>query len=132
MVWITKGWTDCNVKIRECLGFAEFYRRFVRRFATVAQPLFDLIKKGAVFAWTDAAQAVFGWLKSCIKSALVLRYPDFSKPFVITTDASGYGIGAVLSQEHDGFQHPVAFQNRAINAAERRYSTTEQECLAVF
>lgn len=90
--------TPSNVKqLRGFLGLSGYYRRFIKQYAHLARPLTDLLKRDN-FQWNSQADAAFHTLKLPITSAPILRLPDFSKPFVIETDASGSGIGAVLSQ----------------------------------
>ena len=124
--------TPTNIKeLRQFLGLTNYYRKFVRGFAHIAVPLYQLTKKGTVWAWTGPRIAAFEALKAALISSSCLYAPDHSKPFVLQTDASDVGIGAVLEQEHDHEFHPVAFISRKLNDAETRYSGTERECLAV-
>ena len=124
--------TPTNVKeLRQFLGLTNYYRKFVRGFAHIAVPLYELTKKGAVWAWTGPRIAAFEALKAALIASPCLYAPDHSKAFVLQTDASDVGIGAVLEQEHDHEFHPVAFISRKLNDAETRYSGTERECLAV-
>lgn len=122
-----------NVKeVRRFLGIASWYRRFVPDFAKVSQPLTQLLKKGKHFKWTNDQQMAFDSLKSCLTNAPVLACPDFSQTFSLQTDASDYGLGAVLTQELDGQERVIAYASRHLNSAEQNYSTTEKECLAVI
>jgi len=112
---------------------ASFYRRFVLDFAKVARPLYELTKENVRFEWQKAHEDAFELLKKRLTTFPVLRYPDFSRPFSIYTDASRYGLGAVLSQtSDDGKEHPVAYASRNLNPAESRYPATELEGLAVY
>jgi hypothetical protein len=114
------------------LGLASYYRRFVPQFSKIAQPLRAMTCKGATFAWTTEAQAAMQQLKERLTNAPVLDYPSFGKPFTLETDTSINGIGAVLSQEQDDCRlHPIAYASRLLSSAERNYSITELETLAV-
>ena len=118
--------------IREFLGLTGYYRRFIKDYAKVAKPLYDLLKKDKEFNWEDTQETSFNILKERLCSEPILLFPDFSKPFILTTDASDDAIGAVLSQIQDELEHPVAYLSRTLNKAEHNYSTTEKECLAVL
>ena len=101
-------------------------------FAKIAQPLHRLTKKDVKFCWTDDCQQAFERLRDVLVTAPVLAYPDFSRPFQLETDASGEGLGAVLSQEQeDGTRRPIAYASRSSQGAEMRYSATELEALGV-
>ena len=109
-----------------------YYRRFIDGFAKIASPLHNLTKKNSTFIWTTECQNAFELLKEKLTCAPVLLYPDFGKPFVLETDASIKGLGAVLSQKQDNGQlHPVAFSSRALSPPEKNYGVTELETLAV-
>ena len=125
--------TPTSVKeMRQFVGIASYYRRFIKGFAKVAQPLHALTQKGAVFKWSVSCQEAFQHLKNLLVEAPVLSYPDFLKPFTLETDASVLGLGAVLSQQQDdGHLHPVAYASRALSPQEKRYGITELETLAV-
>lgn len=94
----------------------------------LAKPLTDLLKKGVSFVWTEPAEQAFQLLKQSLISAPVLALPDFNKPFVIETDASNTGIGAVLQQEG----HPIAFVSKALGPKNQGLSTYEKESLAIL
>ena len=117
--------------VRQFLGLASYYRRFVTGFASVAAPLTRLLEKNCIFQWTPAAQHSFSILKHRLTSSPVLAFPDFQKEFILDTDASLTGIGAVLSQIEDGKERVVAYASRTLSKAERRYDVTRRELLAV-
>jgi hypothetical protein len=101
--------------------------------ADVAAPLNALRKKGVKFVWGKEQQTAFDKLKEAISQPPVLRMADFSKPFVLQTDASGVAVGAVLSQDVDGFRQPIAYASRTLSVQERKASSIyELECLAVL
>uniref|UniRef100_A0A3B1KDF6 Gypsy retrotransposon integrase-like protein 1 n=1 Tax=Astyanax mexicanus TaxID=7994 RepID=A0A3B1KDF6_ASTMX len=119
--------------VRAFLGLASYYRRFVPHFATLATPLTALLKKDQPdeVQWSEDAQAAFAALKKCLTSEPVLRNPDFNLPFILHTDASDTGLGAVLVQEFHGEEHPILYISRALNPAEKRYAALEREALAI-
>ena len=125
--------TPTSVKaVQQFLGLASYYRRFVPNFARVANSLYALTRQDVPFQWTQACQHSFERLKDLLTTLPVLAYPDFTKEFVLHTDASGAVIGAVLEQEQDdGLLHPVAYASRTTNRHEKRYGVTELEALGV-
>ncbi|KAK3539567.1 hypothetical protein QTP70_010278 [Hemibagrus guttatus] len=121
-------------ELQRFLGFANFYRRFIRNYSSVAGPLTSLLKgKPRRLAWMDQAQAAFLQLKDCFTMAPILRHPDPDLPFMVEVDASSSGIGAVLSQQHGvpGKLHPCAFYSRKLTAAEANYDVGNQELLSI-
>jgi hypothetical protein len=116
-------------QIKSFLGVTGYYRKFIKDYAKVAQPMTRFLKKKYKLDVNDTAyKESFQKLKELITSHPVLKYPDFKKKFILTTDASYYAIGAVLSQE----EHPVAFASRTLNEHEINYSTIEKELLAII
>ncbi len=120
--------------VRAFLGLTGYYRRFIPDFASVAAPLTDLTRKNVPnhVPWNSTCNRAFQELKRRLCNAPVLQSPDFTQPFVIQTDASDYGVGAVLSQrDSDGCDHPVAYFSKKLLPREQNYSTVEKECLAI-
>ena len=120
--------------VRAFLGLTGYYRKFIPNYATIALPLTDLTKKSLPNAveWTTACDTAFTELKRRLVSTPVLKSPDFSKQFILQTDASERGIGAVLSQRTStGEEHPIAYYSRKLLPREERYATVEKECLAI-
>ena len=119
--------------IRSFLGLANYYRKFVKGFSKIALPLNRLLTKDVPFKWTNDCQRAFDELKQALTTTPVLAYPDFNKPFILSSDASNMAIGYVLSQiGDDGKEHVIAYGGRALNSAEKAYSVTEQEMLALI
>ena len=123
------------------LQMVGFYRKFIPRFAQLSAPLNKFTRKDFPFLWTETEQSSFDQLKDAITSPAVLILPDPSQPYLIRTDASRVGIGAVLLQQlspdpHDtsttSIYKPVAFASRSLKPAEKRYSAIELEALAIW
>lgn len=118
--------------LQQFLGLSSYYRRFIQGYAAIARPLHQLTRKGAEFLWTPACQAALEELKKRLTTAPVLAYPALDRDFVLETDASILGLGAILSQKQsDDLLHPVAFASRSLSRSEANYSITELETLAV-
>ena len=117
--------------VRSFLGIASYYRKFVKYFTTIAMPLTDLLHKDNVFRWQNAEQEVFEQLKISLTTAPVLALPDPSKPFLVTTDASDYAIGAILSQDQGKGEQPIAYESRKMTPAELNYPVHEKELLVM-
>jgi len=120
-------------QVRALIGLAGFYRKFIPDFSTIALPLTDLTKKGQPdkVLWTEVQQLAFEQLKPKLASGLIMKLPDMQKDFILRTDTSADGIGAVLLQDEDSKLFPVAYASRKVQERERKYSTVERECLAV-
>ncbi|XP_043867322.1 uncharacterized protein LOC122757821 [Drosophila mojavensis] len=114
-------------ELRQSVGLASWYRRFVPNFADVVQPMTALLKKGRKWEWGTPQQAAFEDLKRKLTEAPVLACPDFNKRFTLQTDASDHGLGAVLTQEEDGQERVVAYASRRLAPSEVNYTTTEKE-----
>ena len=123
--------TPSNAKeLKQFLGLASYYRRFVRGFAKIASPLHHLSEKKKAWAWTDECEQAFKLLKHHLISAPILRLPNFSQDFILDADASENGLGAVLSQV-DGHEQVVAYASTALTKAEKNYCATRKELLAL-
>ena len=119
-------------EVRQFLGMCSYYRRFIPCFSVIARPLHHLTRKGAEFVWSPDCEGGFRALKEKLTHPPVLAYPSFEKSFVLETDASGSGLGAVLSQPlDDNVNHPIAYASRSLSPAESNYNITELEMLAV-
>ena len=119
-------------QLRSFLGLASYYRRFIPSFSRVASPLFALTRKDVLFQWDERCQSSFDRLKGLLIQAPLLVFPDFTKPFVLETDASGQGLGAVLSQQQEsGLVAPIAYASRTLQKHEQNYGVTELEALGV-
>ena len=106
--------------------------KFLEDVATIAEPLTALMKKDRRYEWGDTQQEAFEKIKALLSSAPVVARPSFEIQFVVQTDASDTGIGAVLLQIIDGQERVLEFASRTLSPAERNYSVTERECLAVI
>jgi hypothetical protein len=129
-----KDWpTPTTVKdVRSFLGFCNFYRPFIRGFATVACPLNELTRKDAPWTWDTRQQQVFTTLKHRVTSKPILAQPVLNDLFDLEVDASGFTVGAVLLQKkEDGKQHPVGYYSATLNEAERNYDIYNLELLAI-
>src|SRR3569623_1702650 len=113
--------------VRSFMGLVNYFRKFIKDFATLAAPLTDLTRAKHPWAWTERCEQTSLALKHCLTEAPPLISPDVSKPYEVVTDASTVGIGAVLLQDN----RPIAFESRKLSDAEKIYTTTEQEMLAV-
>ena len=120
-------------KLQQFLGFANFYRKFIRNYSTVASPLTALTSPKQPFIWTSAANEAFDTLKSRFSSAPILQMPDPDRQFIVEVDASDIGVGAVLSQRavEDDKLHPCAFFSRRLSSSEENYDIGNRELLAV-
>jgi len=118
-------------ELQSFLVLANYYRRFIPIFASIAYPLHCLLKKNSKFNWSTETQTAFDNIKSKFSSALILVYPNRELSFMVETDSSNFAIGAILSQTtpKDNKIHPVAFFSRSLNSAERNYPIYDKELL---
>jgi hypothetical protein len=122
---------SCVKDIESFLGKVGYYHKFVKDFSKWAYPLNRLKRKDTPWSWGPVEQEAFEELRSQLCEAPVLRHPDFNRPFVLQTDASGYGLGAVLSQEFDDGEHPISYASRTLEDRETRHAIIEKEALAI-
>ncbi|MCG8048682.1 MAG: RNase H-like domain-containing protein, partial [Candidatus Thiodiazotropha endolucinida] len=137
-----------NVKqLRSFLGFTGYYRRFIKDYARLAKPLNDLLvghptnpgsdkkkkkKRDKVpWQWGALQQSAFDTLKEKLSSPPVLAYADFKRPFIVHTDASTEGLGAVLYQVHNGLEHVIAYASRGLRSSEKNYPAHKLEFLCL-
>ena len=118
--------------IKQFLGLAGYYRRFIPDLSVIAKPLTFLLKKNVTFRWTKTQHESFNKLKDILCAHRLLQYPDFSRPFIVSCDASNYGIRGVLSQNFDGKVLPIAYISRTLSETEINYATIEKELLAIL
>ncbi|CAM4327748.1 unnamed protein product, partial [Lepidochelys olivacea] len=135
-VEVIRDWPAPHTKkqVQAFIGMAGYYRRFVPHFSAIATPITELCKKGKPdkVVWTEQCQVAFRALKKALVSGPVLANPDFDKPFVVFTDASDTGLGAVLMQEDEkGERHPIVYLSKKFLPREQHYAAIEKECLAM-
>lgn len=119
-------------EVRRMLGVASWYKRFIPSYSDVCAPLNRLTRKAVKFVWNDSCNKAWNKIKQCLISAPILSCPDFTLPFTIQTDASSYGLGAVLTQATAEGEKVICYLSRSLTRLEQKYTTTEQECLAVL
>jgi len=121
-------------ELQSFLGLCNFYRRFIKNFANIMEPLRKLLKKNSKFIWDNKADEAFNLLKQSFCNCGLLIHPNPEKEFIVETDASDYAVGCVLSQkcDRDKLLHPVAFYSRSFNSAELNYTIYDKELLGVI
>ena len=129
---ISKLPSPTNVKtVREFLGHAGFYRRFIQNFSKIAKPLYKLLEKDAKFEWDAECQQRFEELKAYLTTAPIVRAPNWQLPYEVMCDASDLAVGAVLGQRAEGKPYVVYYSSKTLNEDQRNYITTEKELLAM-
>ena len=125
---ISKLPSPTNVKtVRQFLGHACLYRRFIKYLSKIAKPLYKILENDAKFVWEKECQESFEEVKSHLTTAPIVRAPDWQLPFEVMCDASDLAIGAVLGQREDGKPYAVYYASKIWNEAQRNYTTTEKE-----
>ena len=118
--------------VKSLLGLTNYYKKFILGYSKICSPLFELLKKDKPFIWTGECQAALDKLKTALTTAPILAFPDMEKPFILTCDASRSGLGYILGQlDHEGKERVIEYNGRSLQAAEKNYSATELECLAI-
>jgi len=123
----------CNVtEVRAFLGLVGYYRNFIDQFAKLAEPITALTRANTPFVWSRQCQDAYDELKERLVTEPILAFPNFTKPFILHTDASDVAIGAVLAQrDEEGREKVIGYASKSMSPAERRYTVSERECLAV-
>ncbi|GBG73396.1 hypothetical protein CBR_g16111 [Chara braunii] len=119
-------------EVRSFLGMTGYYRPFVKDYSTIASPLTDLTRLDTPWEWTEECEAAFRKLKYALTHYEVLKLPDPDKPFVVTTDASQYGIGAVLAQKEGPKLRPIEYMSKNMPSQKLAKSTYERELYALY
>ena len=119
-------------QVKQFLGLAGYYRRFINNFAQIATPLTTLLRKHVPYNWMQTCQEAFDTLKVCLTNPPILAFPDFTQPFDLYTDASGDAIGMILGQQQHGEDRVIAYSGRTLTKPEKNYTVTELEALAVI
>ena len=120
-------------ELRAVMGLFNYYRKFVKGFSEITRPMNKLLKKDEEFIWGEKQEKAFKKLKKKLIKAPILQYPNFGRQFVIFTDASKKGLGAVLSQiDDDGNERVIVYDSKSLIQAKKNYHTTDLECLAVI
>ncbi|WKA10589.1 hypothetical protein VitviT2T_028154 [Vitis vinifera] len=117
--------------VRQFLGHAGFYRRFIKDFSKLSKPLCEILANDAKFIWDERCQKSFDQLKQFLTTASIVRDPNWQLPFEVMCDASDFAIGAVLDQREDGKPYVIYYASKTLNEAQRNYITIEKELLAV-
>jgi hypothetical protein len=118
-------------EVQSFLGMANYYRRFIKDYSSIARPLINLTRKEQKFEWTEACQASFENLQKLLVTRPIMAHPQENTDFILDTDACDVSIGAVLSQVQNGEERVVAYGSKSLNKAERNYCVTDRELLAV-
>ena len=120
-------------EVRSFLGLVNYYCAHIPLFAAISAPLSDLTRKRQLnkVQWGETQERAFLTLQECLRKKPILKLPDHQKPLILRMNASNCGLGASLMQEHNDKLYPVAYASKKLSSAECKYSTLEQECLAI-
>ena len=114
-------------RVRQFLGHVGFYRRFIKDFFKLSKPLCELLLKDAKFVWDERCQKSFEQLKQFLKTAPIVRVPNWQLPFEVMCDTSDFAIRVVLGQREDGKHYVIYYASKTFNEAQRNYTTTKKE-----
>ena len=117
--------------VRQFLGHAGFYRRFINNFSKLSKPLCELLAKDAKFVWDERCQRSFEQLKQFLTIAPIVRAPNWKLPFEVMCDANDFAIRAMLRQRENGKLYVIYYASKTLNEAQRNYTTIEKELLVV-
>ena len=117
--------------VRQFLGHARFYRRFIKDFSKISKPLYKLLEKDVKFIWDEDCQKSFEELKAYLTTTPIVRALNWKLPFEVMCDASGLTIGAILGQREEGKPYVVYYASKTLNEAQKNYTTIEKELLVL-
>lgn len=118
--------------VKSLLGLVNWYKKFIPGYSKICAPLFQLLQKNTKFVWTEKCQNALDILKKLLCSSPILAFPDMNKPFILTCDASKSGLGYILGQlDNNGKERVIEYSGRSLQPAEKNYSVSELECLAI-
>jgi len=128
-----RDWPPCRTltEVRAFMGLSGYYRRFVKNFSIIASPWYGLMKKNIDFVWTEECQRAFEQLKLRLINGPILALPQDEGMYILDTDASDFGLGAILSQRQDSGEKVIAYSSKTLNRPEQKYETTRKELLAI-
>ncbi len=119
-------------ELRSFLGFVGYYRKYIKDYCKIAEPLTNLTRKDVPYVWSNQCAEAFETLKQKLMEPPILAYPRFDgSEFILQTDASNKGLGFILAQIQDGHEKVICYGGRALHQSEKNYTTTELEALAV-
>ena len=117
-------------ELRAILGLVGFYRRFIQDFRKIAEPLYKLLNKKERFTWSKECESAVEQLKQALQKAPILGYPNDTDPYTLTTDASLFGIGAIISHRQQWGERVIAYASKTLSKSHRNYSATKRELFA--